>query len=152
MANSIVLFSRIFCLVGTACLLPVPLGSVLAATHEQIIERCKEAARPQVVACVRGKVGSGLNNREAAIAQCRETIGRPIVVACVTREEQKQAKDAPPPAAPKEDSQTSTNLSSPDAKFVPPPRTITDITAILDREKPDPAKIAQRRAAADPTR
>jgi CHAT domain-containing protein/predicted negative regulator of RcsB-dependent stress response len=29
--------------------------------------------------------------------------------------------------------------------FVPPPRTIADITAILDNEKPDPAKTAQRR-------
>jgi hypothetical protein len=27
--------------------------------------------------------------------------------------------------------------------FVPPPRSITDITAILDSEKPDPAKLAR---------
>ena len=33
--------------------------------------------------------------------------------------------------------------------FVPPPRTISDITAILDQEKPDPAKIAKSRAEAD---
>jgi tetratricopeptide (TPR) repeat protein len=35
------------------------------------------------------------------------------------------------------------------AKFVPPPRTISDITAILDREKPDSAKAAKMRADAD---
>src|ERR1700687_5911003 len=35
------------------------------------------------------------------------------------------------------------------AVFVPPPRTIADITAILDREKPDPAKVAARKRAAD---
>ena len=33
--------------------------------------------------------------------------------------------------------------------FVPPPRTIADITAILDQQKPDPAKAAALRAAAD---
>ncbi|HUI17885.1 MAG TPA: tetratricopeptide repeat protein, partial [Alphaproteobacteria bacterium] len=30
-----------------------------------------------------------------------------------------------------------------------PPRTISDITAVLDREKPDPAKVAAARAVAD---
>ncbi|HTY67433.1 MAG TPA: CHAT domain-containing tetratricopeptide repeat protein [Alphaproteobacteria bacterium] len=35
------------------------------------------------------------------------------------------------------------------AVFVPPPRTISDITAILDKQKPDPAKRAAATAAAD---
>jgi CHAT domain-containing protein len=35
------------------------------------------------------------------------------------------------------------------AGFVPPPRTITDITAILDKEKPDPKSIADMKAQAD---
>ncbi len=35
------------------------------------------------------------------------------------------------------------------ATFVPPPRTIDDITAILDQEKPDKTKIAQLTATAD---
>ena len=33
--------------------------------------------------------------------------------------------------------------------FVPPPRTITDITAVLDSEKPDPALLTQLRGEAD---
>src|SRR5258708_18452345 len=33
--------------------------------------------------------------------------------------------------------------------FVPPPRTIADISAILDQERPDPAAAARARAAAD---
>jgi CHAT domain-containing protein len=33
--------------------------------------------------------------------------------------------------------------------FVPPPRTIADITQILDRQRPDAAKLAANRAAAD---
>ncbi|HXR85405.1 MAG TPA: hypothetical protein VN728_00460, partial [Stellaceae bacterium] len=44
------------------------------------------------------------------------------------------AAQAPSPAAP---------------NFVPPPRSIADITAILDQEKPDAAKIAKATAAAD---
>ena len=39
--------------------------------------------------------------------------------------------------------------AQPAAGFVPPPRTIADITAILDQEKPDAAKIAQLTAAAN---
>jgi len=35
------------------------------------------------------------------------------------------------------------------AGFVAPPRTIADITAILDSEKPDPATLAKLKAAAD---
>ncbi|MGZ5871388.1 MAG: CHAT domain-containing protein [Bradyrhizobium sp.] len=35
------------------------------------------------------------------------------------------------------------------AGFVPPPRTIADITAILDSEKPDPAALAKMKAEAD---
>ena len=33
--------------------------------------------------------------------------------------------------------------------FTPPPRSIADITAILDREKPDPAKIAEAKQRAE---
>ena len=33
--------------------------------------------------------------------------------------------------------------------FVAPPRTIADITAILDQEKPDPVKLARQQALAD---
>ena len=35
------------------------------------------------------------------------------------------------------------------AIFVPPPRTVADVTAILDQEKPDPNKAAKLRAEAD---
>src|SRR5208282_6007831 len=33
--------------------------------------------------------------------------------------------------------------------FTPPPRSIADITAILDRQKPDPAKVAEASKRAD---
>jgi len=35
------------------------------------------------------------------------------------------------------------------AGFVPPPRTITDITAVLDKEKPDPKAVEAMKAQAD---
>ena len=37
----------------------------------------------------------------------------------------------------------------PDTRFVAPPRTIADVTALLDQERPDPAKIGKLRADAD---
>ncbi|HXR26191.1 MAG TPA: hypothetical protein VN742_12565, partial [Candidatus Binataceae bacterium] len=54
-----------------------------AATHEQIIAKCREAARPAVVACVQSK-GGGRGN-EAIIEACRQSVGKPIVYACVQR-------------------------------------------------------------------
>jgi hypothetical protein len=58
-------------------------GSGLAATHEQIVDACRESARPAVVACMQGKRGQG--DHDALLEQCRQTVGRPIVVACVMR-------------------------------------------------------------------
>ena len=43
----------------------------------------------------------------------------------------------------------STRAQAPAPAFVAPPRSIADITAILDQEKPDPAKRAKREADAN---
>src|SRR5580704_4853448 len=120
----------------------------IAATHEQIVERCRESAHPQVAACVRAKIGGRGGDREAAIAACRESVGRPIVMACVLREEQRQAAHTAAPAAPKDEAKAPAYAGMVQPAFVAPPRTIADITAILDREKPDEAKIAERKANA----
>src|SRR5262249_54218786 len=57
-----------------------------------------------------------------------------------------------PVAAPKEEG-PSADIAKQAAElpvnFVAPPRTIKDITAILDSEKPDPAKIAKLRSEAN---
>ena len=70
---------------------------------------------------------------------------------CVIKEEQRiAAGKAAPAAAPKADNAVGpvdTKLAP--AVFVPPPRTIADITAILDQEKPDAARIAKAKADAD---
>jgi hypothetical protein len=119
-----------------------------ALTHDQIMENCREAAKPQMQACMQGKKGSGDrdSNREA----CRASVGMAIVRACVNREEQRLAVGKAAPEVPKEQSAAPSNSVAPvAAAFVPPPRTIADITAILDGEKPDEATIAQRKADAD---
>ena len=43
----------------------------------------------------------------------------------------------------------SASAQAPAPTFVAPPRSIADITAILDQEKPDPAKRAKREADAN---
>ncbi len=121
--------------------LPAP-----AATHEQIVESCREALRPQIRACAQAKGLKG--DPEAVRAKC----GAPLVGPCVQREERKQAVGVPAPAAPKIDMGPAPAAGiALQPNFVAPPRTIADITAILDSEKPDPAKIAARKAAADAT-
>ena len=126
-------------------------GPSLAATHEQIIEACREIVRPTFVACVQNNRSQG--DLEAVREQCRQSVGRPAMQACVRREEQKEAAGKPAPLAPKLESEASTapagaKLAPPPA-LAPPPRTIADIRAILDREKPDVEKIAARKAKAD---
>ncbi len=115
-----------------------------AASHEQIVDMCRQQMHPQIMACALAKGLKG--NPEAVRQQC----GAPLVRPCVLRAEEKQAAGVAPPAAPKEDAPTApADAAALQPTFVAPPRTITDITAILDSEKPDPAKIAKRKADAE---
>jgi CHAT domain-containing protein len=136
------------CLAGEAVLFDfVSPGS--AATHEQIVDACKQAARPTVVACVQRRWGQA--DRDTLIEQCRQSVGVPFVKACVQREEQKEAASKPAPPAPEmeEASPSSGELTLVRPSFVAPPRTTADIRSILDQEKPDPAKIATRKTTAE---
>ncbi|HXW39880.1 MAG TPA: CHAT domain-containing tetratricopeptide repeat protein [Xanthobacteraceae bacterium] len=124
----------------------VVLRPACAASHEQIVDMCRQLMHPQMQACIQAK---GLRGQPDAI---RQQCGMAIVRPCVLREEQKQAARVSPPAAPKEDLGVAPkDLGAVQPTFVAPPRTIADITAILDSEKPDEAKIAARKAAADAT-
>ena len=123
-------------------------GSSLAATHEEIVAACREAARPTMVACMQSKRGQG--EHDALLEQCRQSVGIPLVKACVLREEQKEAAGKAAPTAPKAEAPPlPSDAFSVQPAFVPPPRTTADINAILDREKPDVEKIAARKAEAD---
>jgi CHAT domain-containing protein len=125
------------------------LSSAGAASHEQIIESCRQAHMEELRACVRGKVGNPRSAIGGELEKARQECGGAIVRPCVLREEQKQAAGVAAPSAPKD---ASAALDAPleiRTSFVAPPRTIADITAILDSEKPDEAQIAKRKATAD---
>jgi CHAT domain-containing protein len=126
-------------------------GSGLAATHEQIVDSCREAARPTMVACMQSKRGQG--EHDALLEQCRQSVGIPFVKACVMREERKESAGKAAPAAPVAAAAPPppSDAFSVQPTFVAPPRTTADITAILDQEKPDAEKIAARKAEADAT-
>ncbi|PPQ44284.1 CHAT domain-containing protein [Rhodopseudomonas palustris] len=114
----------------------------LALTKEAALEQCRmSVGRPIVMECMRG----GGGNLEACRARAT-----PRVRACVMAKMQSAngranvAVAIPTEAAPKLPSGAAAS-----AGFVAPPRTIADITAILDSEKPNAAKIAEVKAAAD---
>jgi CHAT domain-containing protein len=137
-------------LVGAALTVFAPAPPALAATHEQIVESCRQAHMEELHACVHGKIGNPRNAPGDELEKARQACGAAIVRPCVLREEQKQAAGVAAPAVPKGEA-----APAPDAaleiraSFVAPPRTIADITAILDSEKPDEAQIEKRKALAD---
>ena len=115
-----------------------------AQSLEQVLEGCRESVgRPIVQPCVQ----SG-----GSLESCRSR-ARPKVQACVKRVmDAAHGRANVPVEIPKEltspDSADAVQ-SGPPAAFVAPPRTITDITAILDSEKPDITQIEKLRAEAD---
>ena len=120
------------------------------ATHDQIVEMCRQLMHPQQHECVVGKVGKPKFAPPDALQKAREQCGAAIVRPCVMREEQKQAAGVAAPSAPNNGTAVAPqDLAAVQPVFVAPPRTIADITAILDSEKPDDAKIAARKAEAD---
>jgi len=135
-------FSTALAAIATFALVFVPSG--FAATYEQIVEQCRQAMMPQIVACARAK---GLRGDHEAI---RQQCGIGLVRPCVMREQQRQAAGTPAPAAPKDEKAAAPqDVAAVQRAFAAPPRTIADVTAILDKEKPDDAKIAERKANAD---
>jgi hypothetical protein len=128
---------------------PLATHPAAAASFEQIKAGCVAAVTPQVHACMQAKGRSG--DQAKNLADCKAQVTG-TVVACVRREGQKAAAGVAAPSAPKQESIASAkDISAMPKSFVAPPRTIADITAILDHEKPDAAKIAERQADADAT-
>ena len=120
-----------------------------ALERDQAIENCRSTVgKPIVVACMRAGGGS--------LEACRATAG-PKVKACVqsamaasrpTAALFDPAKvSAPKPEEAAADAATAANRAP--VSLVAPPRTVSDITAILDQQKPDPAKRAELVATAD---
>ncbi len=103
------------------------------------------------MACMQGMMGRG-GDRESNLARCREG-ATPRVKACVlaalnaANGRANVAIEMYKNGKPKEDLVAPGNALP--AGFVPPPRTIGDIAAILDGEKPDPVALAKLKADAD---
>src|SRR5262249_17665975 len=114
-----------------------------AAGSKDVIENCRNSVgKPMVVAC---KQGGG------DIEACREK-ARPKVQACVQAAMEKSLPKAATgaPAAKAEEAPTGADR----ARVVPPalvapPGSTPDVTAILDQQKPDPARVSQLQAAAE---
>ena len=128
--------------------------SAQALTIEEARERCRESVgRPTVQQCMHSHgYGKGNNSSSSAETQreaCREQ-ARPKVKACVEKMmAAAHGRSNTAVALPEEKVDPQLILQAPAATFVAPPRTISDITAVLDSERPDPAKINELRAKAD---
>jgi CHAT domain-containing protein len=122
-----------------------------ALSKEQAIENCRQTVgTPNVRACMQG-MGKG-GDREANLATCRAGVF-PKVKACViaalnaANGRANVALELHKNGKPKDDVVAPGNALP--AGFVAPPRTIADITAILDSEKPNPGMLAKLKASAD---
>ncbi|OKO90455.1 hypothetical protein AC629_04565 [Bradyrhizobium sp. NAS80.1] len=122
-------------------------GSAAALTKEAAIENCRmTVGKPIVQACMRAGGGpKGGANLEACRAKAS-----PQVKACVlaalnaANGRANVAVELPKEVAPKLDPGAALPKD-----FIAPPRTISDITAILDGEKPDEKMIAELKSDAD---
>lgn len=127
--------------IGTFLLTVSPLS---ALELEQAIENCRNSnGRPAFMAC---KQGGG--TQETCFAKSKS-----IVHSCV-----KSAMDAARPKAALFSAEKLSTQPKPSAEdvakdgavpLVAPPRTVSDISAILDQQKPDPDEIARQTAAAN---
>ena len=121
-------------------------------TIVQATERCRESAgRPFVQSCVRAKVQASGGPPPKYIEGCRAA-ARPAVQACVTKMMAVTGGDAKGDTAVSAVQPTADlkSVSTENVAFVAPPRSAADVTEILDKQKPDPDRIAKLVAQADP--
>src|SRR5262245_52257256 len=123
------------------------IGPAFALTPEQARSHCIDTVgRPLVQECM----GSPFNRKPGADLEACKAKARPSVIECIKKALMANGRGNVPLAIPKEASpDASPGTKVLPAAFVPPPRTITDITAILDSEKPDPKEIGERKVRAD---
>ncbi len=123
-----------------AAFLAVAASPASAVSPSEVIEGCRNSVgKPIVMACMRDGGGS--------IEACREK-AKPRVQACVRVA---MEKSLPKQAAPKPEETPSAQdvAKAAPTSLVAPPRTVSDVTAILDQQKPDAARLGQLQAAAD---
>jgi CHAT domain-containing protein/tetratricopeptide (TPR) repeat protein len=126
-----------------------------ALTSDEALEKCRQSVgRPIVQACVRAKVQSSGGPGQRYVEGCRPN-ARPAVQACVTKMLtaaigkggnqlfERRAVISDPSKSDIEAVRTDT------VAFVAPPRSVADITAILDQQKPDATQVAKLTAQAE---
>jgi CHAT domain-containing protein len=124
------------------CTLILSAGPAFALTKEAAIERCRmTVGRPIVQACMRAGGGS--------IEACRTKATPPVVACVVAALNAANGRDNVAVALPTETTPKLAPGTALPAGFIAPPRTISDITAILDSEKPDLKLIAKLKSDAD---
>ena len=119
----------------------------VAATMEQAMAQCREQVTPIVRECVRQKMGGQRGSPEPYIPGCKAQVTGQVR-ACVAKLIGAAGLQNQPIEAARE-SAKGTAQSAASRPRVIPPRTIADITAILDQEKPDPARLKKLQTAAD---
>src|SRR5262249_60203960 len=103
---------------------------------------------PSVRECVRSKMMGKGDNPERYIPGCKAAVTAQVKT-CVTKLIGADTlRSNPLDAATEPASQASRTAIAAGQKRVAAPRTIADITAILDQEKPDPTRLKKLRAAA----
>jgi len=120
-------------------------NAALALTKEEAVEKCRATVgHPMVQACMAGRRDALESCRAQATPKVRECV---IAALNAANGRANVAVAAPTEEGPSDD--IARQAAALPTAFVAPPRTITDITAILDSEKPDAAKLAQWRKDAD---
>jgi CHAT domain-containing protein len=133
-----------------AILLATCISPASALTQEAALENCRmTVGQPMVHACMQalggGKAPGADVNREACRAKARPQV-RACVMAALNRANGRANVAV---AIPAEVGPKAVPAGAAPAGFVGPPRTIADVTAILESEKPDARTIAQLQADAD---
>ena len=120
-----------------------------ALEREQAIENCRSTVgKPIVMACL----AAGRGNMESCRASAVPRVKACVQSAMAAARPKAQLFDAAKVSAPKpgEAAANAAALASKaPARLVAPPRTISDVAAILDQQKPDAGKIAELTATAD---
>jgi hypothetical protein len=125
------------------------LGDARAATMEEAIAKCTDQVRPIVRECVRRKVLASRGSPDQFIPGCKAQVTGQVRN-CVSRLiGASELKNNPLDAAREPTSGATAIALAASQKRVVPPRTIADITAILDQEKPDPTRLKKLQTAAD---
>ena len=134
----------------------VATGSAWGLSLEQAREQCRDSVgRPIVQECMRTKgFGQGMRpgngpDAEPVREACKAQASPKVKVCMEKAMNAAHGRANVAVAVPVEKKADPSEFGALPTGFVAPPRTITDITAILDAEKPNPALLEKLKAAAD---